>query len=340
VILAWTSGGLPLQAPSRIAALADLDTTVVAGDRVDLAATHTVMGELVDRAPDGFAIPLEAIAIDPDTYTGFVINATDARLLAGLGPHDAALGATSATLRRLGPGARLTLTDGTELTVAGIVADESVGAAELVVIPGAIADLVTPRYVLARAQAVGRAEIESALTAAIAADWPIRFRARGETPWMRQGDAVLPQSLVKARFGEFAYRTVPGSRQLEQDPAWTAANIVTVDLPILGTVRCHRSIVEPLRAALTEAVEIGLAASVAEDGLLGCWNARLVSASETAGISRHAWGIAFDVNASANVRGSNGAQDPRLVDLLSRHGFTNGGTWLVPDAVHFEWVGP
>lgn len=221
------------------------------------------------------------------------------------------------------------------------------------VLPGVVAAIVTPRYVLARdvdsdlapgdgpAPSIGarRAEIEHMLSGAIGGG-PIRFRARAETPWLRQGDAVLPQSIVKARFGEFAYRrTGPGSRTIEQDPAWVAANIVEIEVPILGPVRCHRSVAEAVGSALSEAIDSGLAASFARDGFLGCWNPRLVSASDNAGISRHAWGIAFDVNAADNVRGRDGAQDPRVVDLLARHGFTNGGQWLVPDAVHFEWIG-
>ncbi len=359
-ILAWTSGGLPAGAAARIGALPDVTSTIVLGDRVDLAASHTVAGDLVDGPTDGFAIPLDAIAIDPDTYPPFVLDPDDAQLLAGLGASDAALGATSASLRRLGPGDILTLVDGTKLTVAGIVADESIGAAEIVVIPGAVAQIATPRYALVRDGRDGRdgrhtdnapeglapgaearrAEIEHTLSGAIASDGPIRFRARGETPWLRQGDAVLPQSIVKARFGEFAYRrTGPGSRTIEQDPVWMAANIVEIEVPILGSVRCHRSVAEVVRAALSEALESGLAPSFAGDGFLGCWNPRLVNASDSAGISRHAWGIAFDVNAADNVRGRDGAQDPRVIDLLARHGFTNGGPWLVPDAVHFEWVG-
>lgn len=56
-------------------------------------------------------------------------------------------------------------------------------------------------------------------------------------------------------------------------------------------------------------------------------------------MSRHAWGVAVDLNYPANVRGRSPGQDPRLVEAFERYGFTWGGTWLIPDPAHFEWTG-
>ncbi|CAN5293224.1 hypothetical protein BH23ACT9_BH23ACT9_06790 [soil metagenome] len=49
-------------------------------------------------------------------------------------------------------------------------------------------------------------------------------------------------------------------------------------------------------------------------------------------------GVAVDLNVGDNPRGSFSTQDPRLVEVMRAHGFTWGGTWLVPDPAHHEVV--
>jgi hypothetical protein len=130
---------------------------------------------------------------------------------------------------------------------------------------------------------------------------------------------------------------VTGARiPIEIDPRWAADHLVTEDLPLLGRVTCHRDVMGPLRAALQDLADRGLGFTV--DGSLGCFVPGIIPSS--GGVSRHSWGVAFDVNPGPNERGRLGAQDERLVDALAAQGFTNGEPWLVPDPVHFEWVGP
>ena len=50
--------------------------------------------------------------------------------------------------------------------------------------------------------------------------------------------------------------------------------------------------------------------------------------------------MAVDLNAGANPTGLASVQDPRLVAVFARWGFTEGSGWLVPDAGHFEYVSP
>jgi hypothetical protein len=114
-----------------------------------------------------------------------------------------------------------------------------------------------------------------------------------------------------------------------------ADNIRSADLPLLGRVRCHKDVIEPLRAALQDLADRGLGYTVSSSG--GCFVPGVIAS--TGSISRHSWGVAFDVNTGANERGRNGVQDEHLVDALAEHGFTNGEPWLVPDPVHFEWIG-
>src|SRR6185503_4910514 len=123
---------------------------------------------------------------------------------------------------------------------------------------------------------------------------------------------------IKERFGEFSYRPGAG-REFTPDPAWTAGNLATVDLPVLGQVRCNKAVLPALEGALRELVERNLASLLDPAGFQGCWNPRLIAPG--AGVSRHAWGVAVDVNWSGNRTGLGSSQDPRLVDVMDRWGF-------------------
>jgi D-alanyl-D-alanine carboxypeptidase len=338
VLLAWTSGGLDPGLASAAAVDPEVAAaSLVAAGTVDMVAAHGADGAVVDAPAPGWAIPLEAVAIDPAAHSAFV-GGPDLEAVAGLGPGQALLGATSAELRRLGPGGSLTLAGGTTVTVVAVVADTAIGGAELAVDRGTGAGLgvSTDRYVLL-AHRGDRPGLEQRLRATLPADRAVRFRGVGETPFLRHGDAVLPQVLIKQRFGEFAYRPAPGDA-FEQDPTWQSENLVTVDLPIIGTARCHRLVVGALDGALREVVDANLAALVDPSGFAGCWNPRTTRGGT--GISRHAWGVAIDLNAGANPTGLASVQDPRLVAVFARWGFTDGSRWLVPDAGHFEHVSP
>ena len=93
-----------------------------------------------------------------------------------------------------------------------------------------------------------------------------------------------------------------------------------------------------LRQALEELERRGLQRLVDRGDYAGCFAAKDIPT--TGGVSRHAWGLAIDLNAAANPYGQPSAQDPRLVRVMERHGFAWGGRWPTPDAMHFEYVGP
>lgn len=325
VLLVWASGGLPPGFGARVAGAGTGPTSVARADTVWMLGSADGDGRAVDTLQPGFAIPLDAVAFDCDTWAPLAPLA-EATAVCGLGPGEALLGATSARLRRLGAGATVTLDGGRVLRVAGVVADEAVGAAELVLpMAGAEASGVrTERYVLTRFTG-DRAAAEVAVRAAVAGV-DVRVRGPGETPWLRHGDAVLPPSAVKERFGEWsARRGDDGS--LAIDPAWEAVNLVTADVPVLGTVRCHREVVPALRSALTELAERGLVGDVDRQAA-GCWNPRVIEGTD--GPSRHAWGLAVDLVPLP--------ADRAVVEVMERWGLTWGGRWLVPDPVHFEFV--
>lgn len=336
VLLVWTASGLPRGFADAVAALPQIeDVTSVAGGRVDLIGSHDPAGEPVDHIPPGWAVPLDSLAIEPSSYQAFV-PAADRSTVTNFERGTALLGETSARLRRLDTGDTVTLTGGRTLTVAAVVDDALVGAAELVVprTEAARLGIDTERFLLV-AHDGDRAQIESAIRRLV--DVEVRVRGPGETPWRRHGDAVLPQAIIKDRFGEFLYRSGPG-REFVQDPEWVANHIVAVEVPVLGRVRCHRGVIRQLRGALEELDDRGLGHLVDPETFAGCHHPRLIAAEGMP--SRHAWGIALDLNAAANPTGLVSSQDPRLVETLVRWGLTWGGFWLVPDAMHVEYVGP
>ena len=345
VLLAWSRGpGDRLRLDPGLeptaAGLASVSaTSTVRAGGVDLVASRDAQGAPVDELPPGWAIPLDAAAIDPPRHAGFAPIA-DREAVGGLGAGEAVLGRTSAELRRLEPGGVMELAGGHSVVVTAVVDDVSIGGAELAVdvATGERLGITTPRYMLV-AYRGDRAAVEDRLRAALTPGTAVRFRGPGETPFLRHADAVLPQAEIKARFGEFSYRPpAAGDRAFEQDPRWRAEHVVTVDVPILGTVTCHRGIIDALVGALQEIERAGLRPQLEQASYDGCFNPRLVSAGGS--VSRHAWGVAFDVGFGSNPTGFESVQDPRVVEIFRRWGFTSGDSWLIPDAGHFEFVSP
>jgi hypothetical protein len=104
VLLVWTPGRLPGGLAGRVGRVRGVRAvTVVKGGLVGLAGSVDTDGRPVDRPRPGTTVPLEAIGFDPATYPALLPAAARAAF-ARLGPGEALLGATSARLRRLGPG--------------------------------------------------------------------------------------------------------------------------------------------------------------------------------------------------------------------------------------------
>jgi len=341
VLLVWTPRVLDPTLPTTARGLPGVEVvSEVAAGLTNLVVSQDSDGDVVDRPEPGWSIPLDTVAIDPAAHAQLA-SVADRGTVASLGPGQALLGRTSAALRRLDAGGSLQLATGATLQVSGIVEDATIGAAELAVdrATGAAIGVTAPRYVLL-AHDGDRATVESALRSALPTDAPVRFRGLGETTYLRHGDAVLPQVKIKERFGEFAYKPPPpGEREFQQDPVWQSENLVNSDMPLLGQMRCHRAVVDAVRGALTEIEAANLGDLIDPEGFAGCWNPRLVVA-DGADVSHHAWGVALDVNYSANPTGRESLQDPRLVEIFQQWGFTWGGNWLVTDPAHFEYVRP
>jgi len=145
---------------------------------------------------------------------------------------------------------------------------------------------------------------------------------------------------MSTRFGEFALR-IDSKGSLRLDSTWRDTWIRSTSVPQLGVITCNKAVIAELRSAMAEVTRRGLGSLVHTADFKrqgGCWSPRVVRFG-AGQLSAHAWGVAVDINVDANPLGAAPVQDPRLVDIMSRHGFTWGGLWLRPDGAHFEWRG-
>ena len=123
---------------------------------------------------------------------------------------------------------------------------------------------------------------------------------------------------------------------IKPNKEWVNENIATTEVSILGEVTCHRLLIPQLQAALNEIVEAGLTELIRPDDYGGCYVPRFIDRDPSLPLSMHAFGLAVDINVSTNLLGSEGDQDPRVVEIFERWGFEWGGRWERPDPMHFE----
>ena len=143
---------------------------------------------------------------------------------------------------------------------------------------------------------------------------------------------VLPTAMVKEMFGDFQIKERDGT-WITTEPSWREENIQVKKMPILGNTRCHRLMWGPLEGALNQIVDEGLANTLSVEDFKksgGCYAPRRINRFDAGGsISRHAWGIAIDINTKSSYH-------PRVVEIFNSWGFAWGGTWTSPDEMHFE----
>lgn len=327
LLLAWASGGLPRSAENAVERLPGVRaaTTVRAG--VDWL-------EPPDPATPG-AIPLEVAIVEPREYAAFVAPAMRRTIRS--------LDTTSAVVARGSPSgresaARLQLTDRTLRVVGSSDEVATNGYEALLAGPTPRSWSRVDRFILVQlSDHEARRNVERRLQRLLRPGQSLRVRAKGETPFLRYGDAVLPQLVIKKTFGEFSAVQLENG-DLEIDPSWVDTHIRTVDVPLLGKVTCHRALIPQLVDALDEVRAEGLGHTIAPGDYGGCFGPRFIGLEPGGRLSHHSWGIAIDINVSENAFGTKPNLDQRLVAIMERHGFTWGGRWLVPDGMHFEWV--
>jgi hypothetical protein len=333
IVLVRRRGGVPAAWTARLRRTPSVAAVaVVSRTQMLMRRSLAADGRVVDRAPGGYAIPLDVLVVTPRAYAK-VLAGSDRRSAASLRWGRVLLSRAAARLRRLGRGARLVTSRRRPARVAGVVGDATARSAELVVAAADVprAERRSPQVLVATTDpgAVARAVPDDRLTRVAVVD--------------PSADPTAPRAVirpvdVKRRFGEFAVRMPYGEDWIAIDPRWLRRTVVTRRVPILGAVTCHRAMFGPLRRALRELRRRGLARLVDPGDYAGCYAPRRIPASGN--LSLHAWGLAVDLNASANPQGQRPRQDRRLVRIFERAGFTWGGRWpTAPDGMHFELHG-
>ncbi|WP_395690421.1 M15 family metallopeptidase [Nocardioides sp.] len=175
---------------------------------------------------------------------------------------------------------------------------------------------------------------------------PIQRLLRGTEASVQMTDVVAREGLdpgavqtavvvgtVADAVGTFRYTVLSGGH-IAPDPAWVDAHIATETVPILGDVTCNKLIFPQLRAALADVIAQGLADRIHPGEYAGCYYPRFIAGTTT--LSNHAFGLALDINAIENQRGTAGEIDRSVVAIFKHWGFTWGGDWAYTDPMHFE----
>lgn len=301
-----------------------------------LLSAHAAGGRLVDRAPAGHGIPLDVVFVEPRDYAAMVPPGKR-RQIVRLKRGQALLPRTSANLRRVGDDGTLRLDGGRRLRVIGVVPDEVAEFSELVVARSE--GFRSVRETVVAMIAEGAEVSSSELARAAGGDGRARLVGRPLGDAGRQPPrGPARQAELKGRFGEPAVELPYGDDWVRLDQAFVRRQLVSRRVPVLGSVTCHRKMLPALRAAMRELDRRRLARLANPGDYAGCFAPRRIRPGGA--LSLHAWGLAVDLNARANPFGGRSRQDPRLVRIMERHGFSWGGDFPTrPDPMHFEFRG-
>jgi hypothetical protein len=322
--LVWAEGGFSDAEVGRV-----LDSVRVA----EISAVRTGLLEVAGPNPAAPVIPVETMAVDPRAYAA-AVGRPGARLDALLDRSGVVLSRTGAKLRGLGTGDQLELDDGRALRVNGVVDDRLLAGYEAAVSADRAKALGVGRtgYLLVRPR--GPLDALRTSLGRLLRGRQLGFVLPSARPWFRGGDGTLPLAQAKLRLGEFA---VPRLADPAPDQAWQAANLAGATVPLLGAVRCHRLIIDPLRQAMADVERQHLAGQVSAAAFQrsgGCLQAQAKGGRDA--LTSADWGIGFDLSSGARASTKD---TQRLAAVMARHGFVWSGHWLRPRPGHFEWVG-
>jgi D-alanyl-D-alanine carboxypeptidase len=304
---------------------------------------QTRTGKDILRLGEGWRIPM-ATMVAPIDY----VRATGGDAMAEVVLRGQVLmGETAAEVRRAQVGDVLILRDRKfwmhPFTIGAIVADEFVDSGDLLMSSSAAAALgEMPVSRIAITQIVSPASVLAGLKKkGITIGTAYRLR----TSWDRKNpDGTLGTATTKKLLGEFSYRPTVGSSILVAG-SWTSSNIAWkmryTDIK-LGN-NCHRMVVDAIQGALTEIKNAGLSRFVDtrnSNRYGGCFVGRYNRLAGNFGApSRHAWGMALDINTDTNPQGGVPQMNCAVVRIFRKWGFAWGGNFWPEDGMHFEYVG-
>lgn len=300
-------------------------------------------GRSIQRIPRGMQVPMST-TVQPDEVVRNLmsVEAADVLLAGGI-----VMGDSSARFRGARVGDVVTLIDKRRrpvtFAIGLVVEDDVVGGSDLLMSPTQADSLGATTVTHYTVTGFRNPDTAAAALAASGFVNGMDFRVRrtwdGHNP-----DATLGLGEAKLLVGEFAYR-ITTSGKVTADPGWVHQNITPrrffSGIPVRAG--CHRRIWAPLQGALNETKRAGLEELIDIDNTNkygGCFYARLNRISGDLGyLSRHSWGMAFDMNTTTNAQGRVPNLDCRIVRIFRKWGFAWGGNFTPADGMHFEYVG-
>lgn len=329
----------PQSTPDRIFVRVQFDDTIDDAEVVAMEALPGVAAVSARREDDGAlwssrradGTPVDDLP--PEFKVSVALEVDRPELPVHPGPGEVVLTAAGAALRDLDVGAVVELTDRVERTVVAVTDDPTLDDIEFVVADEDAESLEIrerQRALVTLEETADTDELVAAISSLLGSDAIVQARPALDRPM------VLSLPATKARFGEFAFRDLPG-RDIQAGASWIEEHVVETEIPIIGTVICNRLIIDDLAAVMNDLIEAGLEREIDPDLYGGCWAPRRIN--RNANLSRHAWGIAIDVNVDFDEPGLGPIPSDGVIEAFERHGFRWGGDYPVPDNHHFEWVG-
>jgi hypothetical protein len=335
--IAWSAKQLPRKTERVLDRLRGVTATTAWSGSMFMKSSRTFSGRRVDR-PSRYKIPMDVVFIEPREYARFAgrKHRDKIRRLSG---RKALFSRSEVGLRNGHVRLKMRLNTGRARAI-GAISDKSAQGYEMLLAQPAPRRAKAFRTVLIEKDGgVSRRRIRRRIKRLIG-NKPLEFSSDRQVPFLRHAQLVRPQVRIKKAFGEFRLRRTSG-RSIDIPNRWESRHLRTDRVPLLGRVRCHRKIFPQLRRAVRELRREGHGGTI--DSYSGCYVPRFISSYDGYGIgpakrlSRHAWGVALDINAHRNPFGSCCHQAPSLIRTFRKWGFGWGGRWALPDSMHFEW---
>lgn len=123
-----------------------------------------------------------------------------------------------------------------------------------------------------------------------------------------------------------------GEPNMEFESKWMTLLVNDIGGVVPKKIYCNKLMAPKLLQALQELKSAGLITLIKTWD--GCFNVRKSRTSNS--YSLHAWGLAIDINASANPLGKFPTMDKRIVTVFKKNGFEWGGDWKLYDGMHYQ----
>lgn len=304
---------------------------------------HTRGTEDLLRLRDGWRIAMATMVVSPD----YIRAVGGDEMANAMAPGSVLMGESSAKVRKAQVGDVLMLRNQEfaprYFTVGAIVPDAFVDWGDITMSPESASVLGGLRIANVTVTDISSpSAIVAALTKrGIPIGKDFRIRRSWDNP---NPDKQLGTGVTKAMMGEFSFRPTTGG-SIVVSPDFLAKNIVWRhrydDIPLVNN--CHRKVIPAIQGALTEIKKAGLEDLIDvqnSNSAGGCFVGRYNRLAKMYGSpSRHAWGMALDINTNTNQQGTTPQLNCRIVSIFRKWGFAWGGGFYPADGMHFEYVG-